>query len=319
MVQFLKFSIAYLVAAIAIAFSVREQAVQALSEFMVVLVDIMPLVVFWVFTLICLGLLINALFHHKPSGAIVSDGVLAIAATLLFQIGFILIKTSMPYIIPFYADGAFLELDKLLHGGTDPWVLTHRFSDILPIERLTGIYINEWVAMAVLLPVFLATLDNDPNRVRRTLLIYVCAWIVIGNLLALAGMSVGPIFFDRLSDGDYFNSLRVALLPCGVNMQQLRNTQEFLWNAYVQLEQSRGPGISAFPSVHVSVATVIALYAFERSRYLLPIALFWVTAILFMSVYTGYHYAVDGYVSIIAVVAFWLYLRRRDRIVAAYA
>ena len=33
--------------------------------------------------------------------------------------------------------------------------------------------------------------------------------------------------------------------------------------------------------------------------------------ILFLSVYTGYHYATDGYFSILAVLGFWVWLRRK--------
>ena len=52
--------------------------------------------------------------------------------------------------------------------------------------------------------------------------------------------------------------------------------------------------MSAFPSMHVAVATVTALYLAERSRLLGLIgAAFW-AVVMFLSVYTGYHYALDG-------------------------
>ncbi|MCK8465328.1 phosphatase PAP2 family protein [Aliiroseovarius sp. S1339] len=312
MTQFLRFSLGYFAFAIVITFSIRERALQTFSEVGRVLRDLTPLLLFWVFTLVCLGLLINAVFQNKAPRDTIADALFATAATLLFQAGFILVKTTLPFVIPFYADSAFAELDKLLHMGLDPWILTHRFHDVLPVEWLAGIYMYGWLIPAILLPVILATLDSDPKRVRRILLVYLSAWIVVGNILALAGMSAGPIFFERLHGSDHFSGLTASMLPAGPNLQKISNAQDFLWIAYEQMDQTKGPGISAFPSVHVSIATLAAIYLYERSRFLLPLALTGVAAILFMSVYTGYHYAVDGYVSIAVVIGVWIFLRRRD-------
>lgn len=62
-----------------------------------------------------------------------------------------------------------------------------------------------------------------------------------------------------------------------------------------------GLGISAFPSMHVAIAALTALYLTERSRWLAPVGVVFLGVIFFMSVYTGYHYALDGYFSIAAV------------------
>ena len=74
-----------------------------------------------------------------------------------------------------------------------------------------------------------------------------------------------------------------------------------LWNVYVDHGQAFGSGISAFPSVHVAMAVVTSLYLAERSRWLAPVGIAFVAIILFMSVYSGFHYAIDGYASILVV------------------
>ena len=63
----------------------------------------------------------------------------------------------------------------------------------------------------------------------------------------------------------------------------------------------RGGGISAFPSMHAAMATLWAGYLVERSRWLAPIGLGFLAVILYLSVYTGWHYAVDGIASIAVV------------------
>ncbi|MCP4182981.1 MAG: hypothetical protein GY761_06650, partial [Hyphomicrobiales bacterium] len=69
----------------------------------------------------------------------------------------------------------------------------------------------------------------------------------------------------------------------------------------------RGVGISAFPSVHVGLITLNALFAREIFPRLAGLAFAYVGIILVSSVYLGWHYAIDGYVAIFVVYAiYWL-------------
>lgn len=313
--QFLKFSLCYFVLATLIAFIFRDNAPEAVGEMVRMLGGGVGLLFFLTFIFVCLGLIGNAVFHKKSPRDTILDAIKATIATAYFQAAFLISKTAMPYIVPFYADPAFAKADTFIHFGTAPWILAHNWATVLPTEWLAGIYLYGWLWPAILLPVAFATLDSDPARVRRMLILYVSAWIVVGNFLALSGMSAGPIFFDRLYGGEQFAGLPGSFSPIGPNMQSIRTTQESLWFVYTEMDQVKGSGISAFPSVHVSVATLTAIYIYERWRFTLPIALVGVATILYMSVYTGYHYAIDGYVSIVVIMGLWLYLRRRDRVV----
>ncbi len=310
--QFLKFSLCYFALATLIAFIFRDNAPEAVGEVVRLMGGAVMLLFFLTFTFVCFGLIGNAIFHTKAPRDTILDAFKATIATAYFQAAFLISKTAMPYIVPFYADPAFANADVFLHFGTAPWILAHDWGAVLPTEWLAGVYLYGWMWPAIMLPVALATLDSDKIRVHRILILYVSAWIIVGNFLALTGMSAGPIFFDRLYGGDQFAALPTAFLPIGPNMQSIRTTQESLWFVYTELDQAQGSGISAFPSVHVSVATLTAIYIYERWRYTLPLALVGVAAILYMSIYTGYHYAVDGYVSIVVIMGLWLYLRRRD-------
>ncbi|MDE9449634.1 phosphatase PAP2 family protein [Aliiroseovarius sp. Z3] len=316
--QFLRFGIGYLLIATLIAFLVRDNAAEVVGEKISIFVNAIPMLLFVAFTLVSLGLVGSAIYQTKRPRDMIIHALLASIGTACFQAAFLVIKTSMPFILPFFADPGFVEIDRIIHLGTDPWAMTHNWSQYVPLEWLAGIYLHGWLTIAIILPIALATLDSDETRVRRILILYVSAWIIIGNLLALAGLSVGPIYFDRLYGGEYFADLPGSFLPIEANMEIIRKAQESLWILYEHFDQSQGTGISAFPSVHVSVATLVGLYLYERSAYLLPLAVIWVAAILYMSVYTGYHYAIDGYVSIAVIVGLWLYLRRRGEKDAQY-
>ena len=154
---------------------------------------------------------------------------------------------------------------------------------------------------------------------KRFAILHVVCWVGLGNVLALAFSSVGPVFYDRLLDTDRFAELLLALKTSGIEASRIGAIQANLWTLYIEEGQAVGSGISAFPSVHVGVATVFALYLMERSKWLAPIAILFLAMILFFSVYLGYHYALDGYASIIVIVAAWALLRRRNVAFATYS
>ncbi|WP_348626143.1 phosphatase PAP2 family protein [Mesorhizobium sp. LNJC403B00] len=80
--------------------------------------------------------------------------------------------------------------------------------------------------------------------------------------------------------------------------------QDIVWSGYIGATPG-SLGISAFPSMHVAMAVLFALYATRRSR--LAGLLMWAFAAIIMvgSVVLGWHYAVDGYASVLISIAIW--------------
>lgn len=235
----------------------------------------------------------------------------AFTACILLQVAFSILKTAIPGLVPFYADPAFASLDRWLHGGTDPWQMTHSLTEGWPMGALLPFYLQIWTFPATALPVFIAVTDNDRDRTVRFLTLYLGIWIGLGTLLALAGSSVGPVYYDALLGTDRFADLTEALRRSPINGSLLGDIQNALWENYASGAGALGLGISAFPSVHVAIATLTVLYLAERARTFAPIGFLWLALVQFLSVYTGYHYALDGYVSALAVFGAWVVLRRR--------
>ncbi|MCA0941760.1 phosphatase PAP2 family protein [Salipiger pacificus] len=244
-------------------------------------------------------------------GRAAANVALVFGAILALHLGFTLFKTTMPQIVPYYADPYLARFDAWLHGNADPWAIINRLFGPSVMLSLTPLYHGPWLIAAFLFPVILVACDHDHTRVKRYLVLYCASWIVIGNMIALGGMSVGPVFYDRLYDSNRFAMLTWTLRYAGVDGSTMGALQDYLWEMYSAGRESFGTGISAFASVHVSVATVVALYCGERSALLaFPAALF-CAIILLISIWSGYHYAVDGYFSIGVMALLWAYLRRR--------
>lgn len=260
-------------------------------------------------------LLIAALILFIPRAEMprrLPRAMVAVFVMTVFSLTFSLVKTAMPFAVSFWADPMLASVDKTLHFGQAPWALAHRFSGFINTGVADLIYHQIWTPVAVYFPVFLFLLDNKEARIRRYVLMHAFSWVVLGNIVALAFMSGGPVFYDRIIGGDTFSGLQQALRDSDIASGNTGQIQTFLWAAFVNTSQSVGSGISAFPSLHLSMTTLIALYLFERWRAMLPVSMLIIATYLFLSVYLGWHYAIDGYVSIGATIALWAFLRKRE-------
>lgn len=231
-------------------------------------------------------------------GELASTAV-TLAMIVLFMGSFTTFKTLMPILAGgFSYDRIQADIDLFLHGGINPGVaLASLFSNPLLLKALHWNYTVPWMALTFV-PIFFIVLDAPRLRLRYCLS-FVLVWTLIGNVLALAFLSAGPIFYaDITGDAVRFHT----------QMQIIDAVQEpafrsYLWEAFITGSVGLGTGISAFPSVHVAVATMNALFLYEYNRLAGLAGFVYVTVILVSSILLGWHYAIDGYVSIATV---WL-------------
>nr|WP_255572009.1 phosphatase PAP2 family protein [Celeribacter sp. PS-C1] len=203
------------------------------------------------------------------------------------------------------------ELDRMLHGGRDAWQVAHDLRGWIDTDGAAFTYSGVWGAFAFSFPMLLALGDSDPARKARYLGLYALSWVLLGNVMAAVFSSAGPIYADQVVGGDHFAPMIASLSDLTFPGTSVERVQQALWAQYIDGggAQLGGSGISAFPSMHVAMATIWALYVSERSRLYAPVGIGFAATILFLSVYTGWHYAVDGYASVLFTVAIIAFLR----------
>ncbi len=308
MLNFLRFSVLYFACAAVFSIIVRD------GEIVQVFGGVRQLgLLVWsnVLGISVLLTVVGACYYSSGRNrAVITEAALALVATGFFKVGFTTFKGSMPFAKDFYADEFLAKLDNFLHFGVDPWELTHQLAPFINPTLAGVFYIKVWLMLSLGFPLLLAVTDNDKVRRVRYLVLYSVTWIGIGNVFALIGMSGGPIFYDNIIGGDRFAGLHRALDEGGVSMSLVGWVQQYLWANYTTAQNAIGSGISAFPSVHVAMATVLGLYLAERQPRLRPLAVAYVASIMFLSVYLGWHYAVDGYFSIAVVICASIWLGR---------
>lgn len=317
--NFFFFSVIYTATAVAMVLILRDNPMDLLSF---ALLNSMSLAASLTGYLKVFGILLLAalwLTRHTGLKNRFVPSLYALMGCLVFAAGFSLFKTSIPFIVSFWSDPLMANVDAWLHFGVDPWQLTHMLSDIINPNVVTLFYFGIWTLPAVFLPLIIAITDDDPIRQGRFLILHVMCWVGLGNVLATAFSSVGPIYYDALLEGTRFAELTIALQTSGISDSHLGAVQANLWTNYTQKAQAIGSGISAFPSVHVGASTVFALYLAERNRWLAPLGIAFAATIGFFSVYNGWHYAVDGYASAFIVIITWLALHNYAKLRAKVA
>lgn len=197
--------------------------------------------------------------------------------------------------LPFTHDKALADLDALLFFG-DPWVYLAPLNEVVP----SFFYYYGWIVVVAFGVGYCAAFDA-----RRSILIplYFACWAIIGPLLHILMPAAGPVFYERLGLGDRFSGIAYT--------RETAVYSDYLWQGYVGDVLKLGGGISAMPSLHVMMATWVAI-VFSRTRIAIPVYA-WALLIFLMSIATGWHYAVDGIVSSAVVFAIYAVSRRIKR------
>ena len=246
----------------------------------------------------------RAISSEVPVARVVSYVIIGLVL-VPFMSAFAALKRSIPTWKPFMFDEPLHRIDLLLHGGSPAW---QTLRPIVEIE--TAIIFIDWVYY-LWFPVVLITVSwfawSRSHAIRtRFFTTYFLSWSLLGVGLATAFSSAGPCYYHLVvSSQDPYRDLLAALHEAAAqNPLTALQIQDYLWIGY-----SSGAyiieGISAMPSMHVSVATLLFLAMRRVNRAIGYGYLCFLLLILVGSVALGWHYAVDGYVGILATSVIW--------------
>jgi hypothetical protein len=227
-------------------------------------------------------------------------------------------KGMIPHLHPFALDPALADLDRLIHLGRQPWELLHPVLGHPAVTRTIDVLYILWLPLNAGVLVWQGWSRRGDRS--RFFLSYMLVYIVLGTAAAIALSTAGPCYYEAVTGRPSPYAPLMAYLTALDADQPLiaLRVQRTLWENYATGRNMPFVGISAMPSVHVAVAVLFALLGWRTSRWLGWLFSTYAFVILIGSVHLGWHYAVDGYVSIAGAVAIWagvsLLLRRDGRV-----
>ena len=254
----------------------------------------------------------RAMFAPIRVARLLAGTLLLLTALLIFTSVFSAIKTTMPVGRGFLFDVAQADIDKAIHFGVDPWRWLYAVAENSFVLRVVEANYNvAWFLICYFTLYWIVTSPHT-HRIRiRYVLTWLASWIVVGNLMASHWLSAGPAFYGLVTgDTARFGEQLLFLSQSAGEPNSAHNFQSYLWRLYQTGLPGIGSGISAFPSMHVAVATLNALFVGELSRRWASVMWAYVALVIGSSVYLAWHYAIDGYVSVITVSAVYWALRR---------
>lgn len=253
-------------------------------------------------------LAIRSLITPQRAAQFIS-GLALLVSLMLFQGGFTSVKNALPiWAGGFPHDVAQADLDRLLHFGRDPWLYLKPIIAHPWLLAFVEWNYNQLWFLFCYSSLFYVVVAKECAAIRsRYLVTYMLAWIIIGNLAAGVFLSAGPAFYGVVTgDVARFAPQLTLLAQSGDGMHAAWRVHAYLWNLHANGEAGVGSGISAFPSMHVALVTLNALFIAEHSSRWALVAFGYVAVILASSVALAWHYAIDGYASILVTVAIYL-------------
>ncbi|MGZ9096962.1 MAG: phosphatase PAP2 family protein [Micavibrio sp.] len=228
-------------------------------------------------------------------------GAVVLIATSIF---FCISKSLIMHINPYSADPALSAFDRALHFDRYPHeYLTGPVNGANLADIIDGFYLL-WFPVMFTANAWCIFFERDDNRRMRFLWASFLCGIIGGNLMAVLLSSVGPIYF-----GVYYPDI---VNPYAAFIASLQNADlKVIGVSSALLGVVQNPAfpdfnsISAMPSMHVTVAWLIGLYAWNIHRFVGALAFAFALMILIGSVYLGWHYAIDGYAGILLATGIW--------------
>jgi hypothetical protein len=218
-------------------------------------------------------------------------------------------KSSISLFADYDWDATFTQWDALIHFG-DAWRLIHPFAGYPVITFILNLFYNLWIVVIYAATLFLALRTSKPMLRQRFLFSYFLCWSLLGVAGAIGFASVGPAFVGPLLGQSHFDPQMQYLAEANGYFRIMSvEVQAKLVTEFREGYRGLGAGITAMPSMHVSMVFLFFLAFRHVSKAAAWISGAFFAAILVGSFHLAYHYAIDGYVSIIATSLIWVVSR----------
>ena len=224
-----------------------------------------------------------------------------------FLSAFTSLKIIFPAIHPFAWDESLARLDAFIHGGKQPWQWLQPVLGYPLITSILSKFYYLWFFVMYSVILWQAFSLRDRMLRMQFFLTYALSWVLIGTVSAIIFSSAGPCYYDHIVKGDDLFSPLMNYLHTANESFHLKSIdiQKLLWSAYNGRETGLVKGISAMPSMHVSMSFIFALLGWRVNRIAGILFSIFALIIFLGSIHLGWHYASDGYVAIIMTTIIW--------------
>lgn len=228
-----------------------------------------------------------------------------VSSIAIFMPTFTAVKSAIPLFNTYSWDQTFIDWDMAIHGD-DAWRVLQPFFGTPWITSIMSYVYHAWFLLIYIGPICVALYVRDRELRLRFFLGFLMTWTIVGMISAIIFASVGPAFLEPIVGNDHFREQMEYLHKAAeTNTVLVLEVQRLLLEWYQAADYGLGRGITAMPSMHVALCVLYFLAMNQIDKRLGLIFLAFLILIMIGSVHLAYHYAVDGYVSIVATMVIW--------------
>ena len=260
----------------------------------------------------------------------VGVGVLAIARTVLpaawrvserltvagpvlllapaFFSAFTSLKSGITRLHPYSWDPIVAGWDRALLGQ-DAWRTLQPLLGHPPVTFVLSVLYSAWHPAMIAIFGGLTFSLGRPALRSQALLAMIGCWAFLGTWAAAALASAGPCFIGplHLAASDMFAPQAAYLRAANAQLPIWEFAeQNRLLAAAASGKPVLGSGISAMPSMHIAVATLMALIGWRFGRTAGIVGTVYLAIIVAGSIHLGWHYALDGVAGAAGASLLWL-------------
>lgn len=233
------------------------------------------------------------------------NGVHAVITLTPMLMAFTVVKENITAINPFSWDKTFAQWDATLGAGLMPWQIFQSILDHPAIIIGFNLLYHVWFVTMFALLIWQAFSKRATSTRLQFLLAFCFSWFFGGSVLATVFSSAGPCFYADLFQGPSPFAQQTAFLNhIGPHWIWSLTLQRDLWTSYAT-GSGAVEGISAMPSMHVTIATLNALLCWRIDRRLGVAASAFAVLIFLGSIMLLWHYAVDGIAGVFIACLCW--------------
>lgn len=226
-----------------------------------------------------------------------------LSAISIFMSSYSTMKSLIPIVNMFYLDDLLHQANLWIFLGHQPGLSIVKWLDNPFYLFIINFNYNLWFFLMWFIVVYFLIAKKSTNRT-SFFISWIGCWGLLGAVLAMLLSSAGPVYVEKL------DPTNLTYQPLMLLLQEKHswlveqgwpglfslNTQELLWLAYTENLEMLGSGISAMPSLHVSIAVLMALSMREENKFISYFLWFFTVIIFIGSFALGWHYFLDGIV-----------------------